>query len=338
MHARVMKTLAGSLLFLACPLLTLADGWLPGPFAAGSGNCALIPGGDFESGSSGWVLQNPHLGTWEISEQHAASGTHSAKATAIAQSPVIGFGWRRHDIPVTGGQTYVLSAYFYRPTGENSWLFLDFHDVSWDALLRSHEDFGDAWQFCWYTVTIPPDVASVTIRLVMDTNLDIGDFGFVDDVALTPVDDFVPPQSLAPGPTLCMREPWVESDDVHTGGSGVGSLRLLWSEGLVFDEGDIAVTDESGSPVAFDVSGSESPLMSIAFATPLSNNRYTITIHDSVISAVSGIPIDGDDDGFAGGEAGLVVEHRNPCDHDRDGDVDLTDFAAFQQVFTGPQP
>ena len=243
-------------------------------------------------------------------------------------------------MPVIGGQTYVLSAFFYRPQGEDYWLYLDFDDVSWDIFLHSHQAFGDEWQFRWGEVTIPPDVSSVTVRLVMDTNLDVGDVGFVDDAALTPVDDFVPPQSLASGPTISMREPWVCPDDVHTGTNGVDSLRLIWSDDITFDANDVTISDEAGGLVPFSVAGSESALMTIAFDdAPLFNNKYTITICDSVVSAAGGVPIDGDDNGFTGGDAVLVMEHRDPFDHDRDGDIDLADFAAFQQDFNtnGPQ-
>ena len=48
------------------------------------------------------------------------------------------------------------------------------------------------------------------------------------------------------------------------------------------------------------------------------------------------VPTDGDNDGHTGEDAVLVMEHRNPFDHDRDGDVDLSDFATFQACFNGP--
>jgi len=140
------------------------------------------------------------------------------------------------------------------------------------------------------------------------------------------------------GPTLVMREPWVETDDVHTGPSGVDSLRLLWSEVVLFDSTDVTVTNQEAEPVPLSVSGSNSQFMIIAFGDVLLNDRYTITINDSVVSAATGAAIDGDDDGLAGGDAVLVMEHRSPFDSDRDADVDLTDFGAFQEVFTGPEP
>ena len=146
------------------------------------------------------------------------------------------------------------------------------------------------------------------------------------------------PANLIPGPTIVMREPWVKADDVHTGPSGVDWLRLLWSERVLFDNEDVSITNEDAEPVSFSVSGSNSQFMIIAFGEVLLNDEYTITISDSVVSAETGAAIDGDDDGLAGGDAILEMEHRSPFDHDRDGDVDLPDFAAFQAAFTGPLP
>ncbi|MCK4343159.1 MAG: hypothetical protein KAY37_15700 [Phycisphaerae bacterium] len=46
-----------------------------------------------------------------------------------------------------------------------------------------------------------------------------------------------------------MREPSVEADDMHTGPTGVGALRLLWSERVLFDNEDLSITNEAGEAV-----------------------------------------------------------------------------------------
>ncbi len=135
------------------------------------------------------------------------------------------------------------------------------------------------------------------------------------------------------GPSLVMREPWVEADDVHTGPSGVDSLRLLWSERVLFENADFTVTNEDEEPVTFSVSGSNSQFMIIAFGEVLLHDRYAITISDTVVSAETGAAIDGDNDGLAGGEAILVIEHRNRLDHDHDNDVDLSDLAKLLSIY-----
>jgi len=124
-----------------------------------------------------------------------------------------------------------------------------------------------------------------------------------------------------------MREPWVENGDVHTGESGIDSLRLLWSERVIFDNSDVSVTDANDISVPFSVSGSNSKFMIIVFGKTLLNDKYTITIHDSVVSVATGASIDGDNDGLAGGDAVIVMEHRERHDSDNDNDIDMFDFA-----------
>ena len=131
------------------------------------------------------------------------------------------------------------------------------------------------------------------------------------------------------GPMIVMREPWVEDDDVHTGESGVDSLRLLWNDRIIFGNADVNVVNEDADNVPFSVTGSNSEFMIITFGETLLYDRYTVTINDSVVSAISGAPIDGDNDGTAGGDAVLVMEHRQRADSDNDNDLDMFDFAEF---------
>ena len=71
--------------------------------------------------------------------------------------------------------------------------------------------------------------------------------------------------------------------------------------------------------------------MIITFAETLLNDRYTITIRDTVTSVATGNPIDGDKDGAAGGDAVIVMEHRERHDSDNDNDIDLTDLSSLAQ-------
>ncbi len=161
---------------------------------------------------------------------------------------------------------------------------------------------------------------------------------YTGDAATSPglaFDNFTP-YTTVPGPTIEMREPWVRPDDVHSGSSGVPSLKLLWTEKVLFSADDIVITDGSGENVLFSLGGSNPQFMNIAFEKVLLNDKYTIRIRDSVVSAETEAPIDGDNDGNAGGDAVLVMEHRNPFDHDRDNDVDQEDFGIFQRCLSGP--
>jgi len=131
------------------------------------------------------------------------------------------------------------------------------------------------------------------------------------------------------GPTIVMREPKVEDDGVHTNPKGVDDLRILFSESVEFDNADVNVIDQNNVAVPCSVSGSNSQFMIIVFGEKLIHNKYKITIKDTVVSAETGNPIDGDNDGFSGGDAVIVMEHRERHDSDNDNDIDFCDLADF---------
>lgn len=134
------------------------------------------------------------------------------------------------------------------------------------------------------------------------------------------------PDTLIPGPTIIMRDPHVVADNVHTGPSGVSSERILFNEPILFSGADVTITDSLAAPVPFSVIGSNSTFMLISFGTPLFDDDYTITIADTVVGAVSGQPIDGDNDGAAGGNAVIVMKHRRRPDSNNDFNVNVTDL------------
>ena len=134
-----------------------------------------------------------------------------------------------------------------------------------------------------------------------------------------------------PGPEILMREPKVEDNGVHTNLNGVENLRLLWSEPVVFGNTDVSITDANDMAVSFltyEINPNPQ-IMQISFDKTLKYDKYTITIHDTVVSAATGRAIDGDGDGVAGGDAVLVMEHRERYDSDNDNDLDLIDFVDF---------
>lgn len=131
---------------------------------------------------------------------------------------------------------------------------------------------------------------------------------------------------LTLGPSIIMRDPSVSLDDVHTGPSGVTNERFLFSEPVLFTDADVTITDSLDSPVPFSVSGSNTQYMLISFGSPLINDDYTITIADTVLGVDSGEPIDGDNNGVAGGNAVIVMKHRRRIDSNNDFNVNVTDL------------
>ena len=133
------------------------------------------------------------------------------------------------------------------------------------------------------------------------------------------------------GPQFIMRAPYVVPGGVHTNESGIGSVRLLFDEPISFDTDDITVTNENGQNVVAYATGSGRPFMIITFDTILFADQYTVTIHDSVVSVATGHAIDGDNDGFAGGDYIFTMEHRERHDSDNDNDIDLLDFGRLAE-------
>jgi len=118
------------------------------------------------------------------------------------------------------------------------------------------------------------------------------------------------PSGNEPGPTMIMREPKVEPDDFHSGRSGIDSVRLYFSDPIVFTSADVSVTDNTGQPVSFNVVGSGTNFLLVNFGEVLHTNRYTITVHDTAVSATNGVPIDGDNDGINGGDLEFSMKHK----------------------------
>ncbi|MCP4713430.1 MAG: hypothetical protein GY869_32775 [Planctomycetes bacterium] len=137
------------------------------------------------------------------------------------------------------------------------------------------------------------------------------------------------PDGTSRGPQFIMRSPQVAVGDVHTNVDGVGSVRLLFDEPIIFDSGDVTVRNEENQNVNAFATGSSSEFMVVTFSSVLQFDKYTITIHDSVKSAGTIAPIDGDNDGTAGGDYVFTMEHRERHDSDDNNFINLLDLANF---------
>ncbi len=151
------------------------------------------------------------------------------------------------------------------------------------------------------------------------------------------------PEGNEPGPAVLATDPSASGGTV-LGGSAVDALRVIFTEPVTFDDTDVTITDGDGQPVGFDASSSGSQFMIIGLAEPLSGDTYTVTVADTVVSAATGQPLDGDSDGVAGGDATLTFTHA--CTGDiaddfgfigPDGMVSFGDFLALLGLI-GPCP
>ncbi|MEM1186365.1 MAG: hypothetical protein AAGI53_15360 [Planctomycetota bacterium] len=142
------------------------------------------------------------------------------------------------------------------------------------------------------------------------------------------------PDDDEPGPAILAADPSSPAGSPITG-DPLSSARVIFTELVTFTDTDVTITDRIGGPVAFNVSGSGSQFMIIGFAQPLFNDEYTITISDTLTSVGTGQPLDGDNDGVAGVDAILTIQHRCAADaSDPPFLYDLSDVDAFIQAFT----
>lgn len=133
--------------------------------------------------------------------------------------------------------------------------------------------------------------------------------------------------------TLVMQEPKVDPNEVFTRAGGLDQVRFLWSEPIIFGSSDLTITDEIGGSVPFVVDAGSTQFMTITFGTTLLYDRYEITIHDSVTSLATGAAIDGDNDGVAGGDVAIIMEHRKRGDFDNNDNIGLPDLARFAMMW-----
>lgn len=127
---------------------------------------------------------------------------------------------------------------------------------------------------------------------------------------------------------LLAHDPSTPDDVVRTPGP-IESVRLIWSEAVSVDPNDVEITDSSGLPVAFSVSGSDTQVTTLDLDPnqPLLGDTFTFTVHDTAVATANNAPIDGDDDGVAGGDAVFMLTHCCLTDLDCDGETGLSDLA-----------
>lgn len=141
------------------------------------------------------------------------------------------------------------------------------------------------------------------------------------------------PEGNEPGPAVVAHDPSTPTG-TPMAGNPITSARLIFSEPVSFTDADVTITNADGTHISFDASGSGSQFMIIGFATPLEADTYTITVADTLTAVATGRPLDGDNDGVAGGSAEVVLTHR--CNADLaapTGLLDLSDITAFIDTF-----
>lgn len=174
--------------------------------APGTGQYDLLPNGGFETGTmADWPDQLPNgnagLGEFVASTAMPFAGNFSAQAVPTVSFSGPGFAEITDPLPVTVGETYVLSAFFNTSDLTSGNLYVD--TAGWGVNLQILPQTGlSGWQFLWADFTAP--ISTARFRLVRDGAVETGQYGYIDDVALTPVQDFVAPSAVPEPGTLQM--------------------------------------------------------------------------------------------------------------------------------------
>ena len=177
---------------------------LTGPFDPNSGHWNTIDNGGFENGLAGWSLIS-NKGVFNSSTQQAFVGNYSAKCTPTSNYNGAGYAIQK-TISVTAGQSYVLSGFFQQGNMTDSGLYLDLNDVYFEAHAQVAyvSNPNNDWTFVWATINVPVNVGTVTIRVVNDGHLVNGQYAYADEVAFTPVSQFVAPTFVPEPSALCL--------------------------------------------------------------------------------------------------------------------------------------
>jgi len=179
---------------------------LVGPFLPDSGHYTVVPGGDFESAKSvsseGWTGYFSFTGSavFQISSELPYHGTNSLKSLVriVTSQSNPQFQSLQRTVDLRERESYVLSAFFHTAAMSGS-MYVDLADARFEPRgagtidpVRA-EGGIHAWQFSWAIFTIPSSVTNVIVRLKHEGFSRVGEYGYVDDIAVTPLQEFVPP-------------------------------------------------------------------------------------------------------------------------------------------------
>jgi hypothetical protein len=189
--------------------LTATATVLVGPFAPGSGRWTTVSNGGLESAPKALPVISTYTltGDWHLFNSIGSSGTAAYSTEAAYQgqtgvriqptSTYTGPGIALtlgQLVPVQAGKPYVLSGFIRRlnPQGSKSAILLDLWGVPGEILIYSEAVPG--WQFVYGTFT--PSGPTVGIRATNGGPTGPSDAWDVDELAITPAADFVPPTPL----------------------------------------------------------------------------------------------------------------------------------------------
>ncbi|WP_199332029.1 Calx-beta domain-containing protein [Anabaena lutea] len=250
--------------------LTIVDNDIPN-----IGNWKTVTNGGFETGDlNGWSNTSGE-NLWTITSDRSISGNFSAKAITNTAFNGPGYALQRTVTGLIAGEKYVLSGFIYTGGLTSGNTYLDLNDIANDPNVGAGDSSQtslniqynlfltflngiDQWQFVWKEFVAPSN--QVTVRLVRDGEVKAGESAYIDDVAITPISQFIPLISSGvlafSNTTYSLKEDGTAIASVtvnRTGGSnGAVSARINFKDGTAK-----ATSDYNNTPITVNFADGE---------------------------------------------------------------------------------
>lgn len=172
----------------------------PYPALPGTGAYLRVTNGGIEEGSgtraTRWTPENSRSAALERSDVDPIFEGFSFSLRGDFSNPGgPGIAQDHDSIPVTPGETYMLSGFVRNGIVGGGAAYLDLNDVSFERQAGSTSGAGVV-EFVCAEFTVPDGVNSITVRTVTDGKIEVGSSAQFDEVAVTPIDDFERPPAL----------------------------------------------------------------------------------------------------------------------------------------------
>ena len=167
----------------------------------------ILQNGDFEERLVGWAPQAPNraekLGLFQPSMEKAFRGTASAKAEAVSDFSKTGYAWISAPFSLEQNRRYVLSASFEASEMKSGTLAVDLAEAAGPFRINSRPGY-EGWQHLW--AEFEGWDGSANVRLIHDCDGTKGECGYIDAVAVIPLEDFRPNPSILSIPANAQPE------------------------------------------------------------------------------------------------------------------------------------
>ena len=240
-----------------------------------TGNWVSVSNGDFESGNTNsWFGVAGERGTMGVSDDRSLFGNFSAKATTTSGFNGYGYGLVQVVNGLVVGEKYVLSGFIYTGELTSGQTYLDLNDIPNDPTARTLNNGVNQWQFV--STEFVASSSQVTVRVVRDGDVKAGESAYVDEVAITPFNQFVPVDIPMNGAIAFGNSQFSVNED----GTPITQVTLTRTEGST---GEVSVTLNLSDGTATEGSDYDGTPITVTFADGETTKTVEIPIIDDTL-------------------------------------------------------